>query len=503
MATLDQLSAALVKADAAGNADDARALAAEIRRMRAATPVEAPKDESFTGNLKAEGGRVADLAAGALRGAGSIGATLMYPIDKANDIIQGDRKELGPLSKLVVGKEYKPPLSRNEERRVAMTNGLESMGADPNSRQFGVGKIGAEIAGSMGAGGVVAKVVGAIPGAAPLAQSIASGGMTTGMPAGLASWLTRISGGAINGAATAGIVDPEQAGAGAAIGGALPVVAKASGAVGDAISRKMESGSKSLMQSAIKPTIKQLKSGDADTAVNTLLERGISPNEAGVNKLRALIDDLDTQVSGKIANSTATVDKNAVMNRLADTQKAFGNQVSPTADLKAIQSVGDDFMGHPSFPLPQTQIPVQAAQDLKRGTYQVLAKKYGQMGGAETEAQKALARGLKEEVASAVPEVAGLNAEMSKLITTLDVSERRALMEMNKNPMGLAALAGSPTGWAAFMADRSSAFKAIAARMLNASSGSAWSAGLMLGNSAANPLVRNALVRPITSESSP
>lgn len=38
MATLEQLSAALVKADAAGNADDARALAAEIRKMRGAAP---------------------------------------------------------------------------------------------------------------------------------------------------------------------------------------------------------------------------------------------------------------------------------------------------------------------------------------------------------------------------------------------------------------------------------------------------------------------------------
>ena len=35
MATLEQLSAALVKADAAGNAADAKALADEIRRMRA------------------------------------------------------------------------------------------------------------------------------------------------------------------------------------------------------------------------------------------------------------------------------------------------------------------------------------------------------------------------------------------------------------------------------------------------------------------------------------
>jgi hypothetical protein len=42
MATLDQLNSALVKADAAGNVDDARAFASEIRRMRAETPSDAP-----------------------------------------------------------------------------------------------------------------------------------------------------------------------------------------------------------------------------------------------------------------------------------------------------------------------------------------------------------------------------------------------------------------------------------------------------------------------------
>lgn len=45
MATLEQLSAALVKADAAGNAADAKALADEIRRMRAATTPAAPPSE--------------------------------------------------------------------------------------------------------------------------------------------------------------------------------------------------------------------------------------------------------------------------------------------------------------------------------------------------------------------------------------------------------------------------------------------------------------------------
>jgi len=40
-------------------------------------------------------------------------------------------------------------------------------------------------------------------------------------------------------------------------------------------------------------------------------------------------------------------------------------------------------------------------------------------------------------------------------------------MELNKNPMGLSLLSGSGAAWAAFMADRSAAFKSLAARMLN------------------------------------
>jgi hypothetical protein len=384
-----------------------------------------------------------------------------------------------------------------------MTDALESMGADPKSVQFQAGKIGAEVAGSMGAGGAVANGVRLIPRAAPLAQSIASGGFTTGMAPSTANWGVRLAGGGINGGAMAGLSDPAQSLTGVGLGAALPGVAGVAGYAGNALRGGMEEASRRLMQSAIKPTIKQLKSGDADTAVNVLLEKGISPNQAGVNRLRGMVDDIDTEIGSRIAGSTARIDKQSVLNRLADTQRQFANQVSPTADLAAIRGVGDDFLAHPSAPLPQTSIPIQQAQDLKRGTYQVLSKKYGQVGAADVEAQKALARGLKEEIAGAVPEIAGLNAELSKLITTLDVAERRALMEMNKNPMGLAALAQSPASWAAFMADRSGAFKALAARMVNSASGGAGSAVGMLGNSAANPLVRNALARPLTSEANP
>lgn len=81
-------------------------------------------------------------------------------------------------------------------------------------------------------------------------------------------------------------------------------------------------------------------------------------------------------------------------------------------------------------------IPVQQAQDMKQGTYRELKNKYGQIGSAETEAQKALARGLKENIAEAVPEIAGLNAQESKLINALNITERRAFMEATKTRWG-------------------------------------------------------------------
>ena len=53
MATLEQLSAGLVKADAAGNAADAKVFADEIRRIRSTTP-DAPKAALDRGILQTE-----------------------------------------------------------------------------------------------------------------------------------------------------------------------------------------------------------------------------------------------------------------------------------------------------------------------------------------------------------------------------------------------------------------------------------------------------------------
>lgn len=133
------------------------------------------------------------------------------------------------------------------------------------------------------------------------------------------------------------------------------------------------------------------------------------------------------------------------------------------------------------------KLPVQTAQEMKQGTYKILSKKYGQLGSADVESQKGLARGLKEGIAEAVPEVAGLNAQESKLITTLNVVEKKALIDANKNPMGLALLAHNPAGWAAFIADRSATFKALAARMVNNINSKASNIKELMNNSSIKP----------------
>jgi hypothetical protein len=115
-------------------------------------------------------------------------------------------------------------------------------------------------------------------------------------------------------------------------------------------------------------------------------------------------------------------------------------------------------------------IPIKTAQEMKQGTYRAIGSKpYGELKGAETEAQKALARGLKEEIAKMAPEVRHLNAEESKMLNAMPMLERRVLREADKNITGLGFLSFNPEMFLLYMADRSSLFKSLVGRMLHAS----------------------------------
>ena len=174
-----------------------------------------------------------DLGAGAVRGAASIGATLLAPVDAA-------ARALGVPENDFIGRT---------DRRESLDPALQSLGADTNSLAYGAGKLGAEVAGTLGVGGALANGVRGIAGlagvsraASPLADAIASGGMRIGpnAPANkLAQLAIRGAGGAIAGGASTNFVDPNSTATGALIGGALPVGVAGAGKLGQLVGQSV------------------------------------------------------------------------------------------------------------------------------------------------------------------------------------------------------------------------------------------------------------------------
>ncbi|WP_393922889.1 hypothetical protein [Pseudomonas fluorescens] len=211
--------------------------AAPIPSEAAATPQSAPQAGRFGSlltRLPQGAGReimtdAGNMLAGAVRGAGSIGATLVAPYDIVKDAMDG--KGLS--------------LESNRRRRQEMDWGLEYMGAKPDSMAYKGGKLGGEIAGTAGAGGLLAKGLTMLPGAAnitPLIEAVGSGGFKAGGLSGAAGLGARVAGGAITGGASAGLVNPEDAGVGAMVGGAIPGAVSLAGNTARGLGRAIRGG---------------------------------------------------------------------------------------------------------------------------------------------------------------------------------------------------------------------------------------------------------------------
>lgn len=243
--------------------------------------------------------------------------------------------------------------------------------------------------------------------------------------------------------------------------------------VGRAAGAGLERAAPWLMQKALKPTqsvVKEYRTSGRALA-QTLLDEGVNVTEGGLAKLQKLFDETNAAIGTKIADSTATIDKSAVASHVPEVAAQHARQVNPTADLEAIKAVLDEFMKHPGHP-GTTLLPTEA-QAMKRGTYQQIGKKYGQVSSAGIEAQKGLARGLKEELAAKVPGVAELNARDSKLMGAMDAVGQRVATAGNRDPVGFAWVTQNPTTFIASLIDRSNAVKSLIARGLYDAAGRA------------------------------
>lgn len=237
---------------------------------------------------------------------------------------------------------------------------------------------------------------------------------------------------------------------------------------GAAAKPAVQAAAKSLMQSAVKPggtTPSQIAKGQA--AVQTALENpGFNPSAGGVETVKKYIGEKGSQVAQNIANSGATVDTRAVADYVPQAYSRFASRPNAVQAVEDLGNVQTQFLDHPMV-AGERNIPVQVAQELKRGYQSAIGEKgYGELKTAVTEGEKAIARGLREKIAEQVPSVAEPLQQESSAINALKYLSRRAAIEANKNPIGLGALVSQPWMLPVWLWDRSALGKAVVARAL-------------------------------------
>ena len=218
-------------------------------------------------------GTLANIGLGALKGATNIGNTLLSPVRR-------------PLNAALEAVGLQPTSEESLSQFYADN-------ANPDSIAFKGAEIGSSIAGTAGVGGLVAKGVGLIPSLAKYAPAIASGGFNLGPAASTAASTTkkllqnaatRVAGGATTGAATAGLINPSDAGYGALIGGALPPAVKMAGGLGSSIYQNIKTPIQMMTdggQASIVGKAALRVAGDASDDVIARLQsaKGLVPGE--------------------------------------------------------------------------------------------------------------------------------------------------------------------------------------------------------------------------------
>jgi hypothetical protein len=236
-------------------------------------------------------------------------------LQKLGDAVSPDTRN---LSGLVTGKKERGLIQSAgdwlandaETGRAKLASELAPLKA-ASPKMAGAGEIGGEIIATLPVGGALAKVASpllASTRAAPLINAIGSGGFRTGLPTattlgGKAADLgIRAAGGAITGGASASLINQNDAGAGAAIGGALPVALSGLGPLGSYMGRAANSvvqpfttkGQEAIAGRIIKkfaeggPTtidVRQLVPGSAPTLAEATGNAGLATFQRGARDL--------------------------------------------------------------------------------------------------------------------------------------------------------------------------------------------------------------------------
>lgn len=218
-----------------------------------------------------------------------------------------------------------------------------------------------------------------------------------------------------------------------------------------------------LMAKAIRPSAALLKDyrTTAHGIAKTLLDDGINVSQNGLEKLQKLIFSDNAEIQALVNASPKAISKDLVLGRVDQhAMEAMKSQVNPSKALSAATKVADEFTNHPYY--KGETITTPQAQRLKVGTYQEIGDAFNKPQKAK--ALKAVARGLKEEVAEATPGVAEINAREARRLAGGEAVASMVQKDASADPMGLLFASTNPTLFLAGLINKQPAVKSMLAR---------------------------------------
>ncbi len=315
-----------------------------------------------------------DIAAGLVRGAGSLGSVL----------VEAGRTVL-PES--MGGAPVETFLPRVSERGEAISAGLQELtGAEPTSLPFQAGKLTGEVAGTMGVGPALATGARALSAAPSIVRGLEFGGMaSTPATTPLRGAAARLGGAATTGGVSGALVSPEDIETSIALSTALPaVVAPIKGAV--------SAGYRSVVQPLLSPRVTAENAlagslgGDTTAAVNALRATQGMPTTPGF---------APTLTERLVEGGAATPTVAAMESRLRAASPEINRQIYKQSQQRVgalegqLQRVEQQLQQQAAALRPEAQVQLRAVRDqLMQGLAQARQE--------FTVAQQALAAGLPD-----------------------------------------------------------------------------------------------------------
>lgn len=172
----------------------------------------------------------------------------------------------------------------------------------------------------------------------------------------------------------------------------------------------------------------QLEKQIAEQGVVGISKRSIS------RKMGKQIQDIELQISDALESKSGRVETSKIVGKLTQLKNAYANIPGEESSIDVINAVADATLSR------GRTVSVQVANEIKRDIYSLISKTYGKgllEVPAKRESQKLIARGLKEEIESIVPEIKRLNARQAVFIQAKQAIDKTIARETGKGIGGV------------------------------------------------------------------